>query len=83
MNPVRKVRLGGRREMRPRDKNGPNGFWRFTRHRVRTLVDYQAIAEHPRAPAWAKEHAQRWIDGALAEARRFAEPLNPSETNHG
>jgi hypothetical protein len=59
-----------RRELRLRDKR-PDGFWRFTRVRVRSVADFVKIVEHPRCPETARRIAQGQIDRLVGEARRF------------
>lgn len=61
----------GRREMRLNGRKGPDGFWLFTKHRIRSTSDFLRIVRFPRCPAAARAIAQGHIDRSLKEARRY------------
>lgn len=64
--------LHSRREHLLSDRRHPvTGYWIITRRRVRTLVDYDLLAHHNRAPKRVRDHARRWIGRAVNEARRW------------
>lgn len=65
--------MKSRREMRLNGRQGPDGFWLFTKHRVRSTKDYVRIVEFKRCPPRAKAIAQGKLDRMLQEARRYSD----------
>lgn len=65
--------MAGRRETRLNGQR-PDGWWRFTKYRIRSTADFLRIVNFPRVPERARQIAQGHIDRALAEARRYATP---------
>jgi hypothetical protein len=65
--------MKSRREMRLNGRKGPDGFWLFTHHRVRSTIDYVRIVEFKRCPARQKAIAQGKLDRMVQEARRYSD----------
>lgn len=64
--------MSGRRETRLNGRK-PDGWWRFTRFKIRSVCDLGRISDFPRCPPAVKRIVDAEIARRLGEARRYTD----------